>query len=427
MAGILPFIFDTKETLIISLGENGTRETEFGDDIYLSYSTSDVELKLHRLKLKMKTIAKKIGKLMKSPSDKLPSIYNLIQSAPKDIWGNELRLNVKKGIIYYAGRDQKSDPLLPSTELDDIKVAIPNYKVGTTPLLLKQIGLELFKYKMTYDKYPTSIHELKASGFCSNLSKYDEWDNLIIIDNSLVISSGYDGIKGTEDDLKFDSSNIGTSKRIQLTKEFVSKIAEKFTRFEYRYGTQENLLPLGYSGYEPNIFTMRDGWGNKFTLEGEKKERFILSPGPDGKHSPSFSRDWLDDITSECGIGSKIAKKLKLSITKRKKDRVDKSLLIKKSREEILELARKIRRRDRAIGRKKLIYKRLGNKLQKLLKKVRDPFGNKYRLNFKRKIISSAGPDKKIGTKDDISLCWRRVKLNKKNRHRRKRGKKRRK
>jgi hypothetical protein len=247
------------------------------------------------------------------------------------------------------------------------------------------------------------------------MEKYDSYGNLIYFNNSKIISPGRDGIIDSDDDIIFDCEKISLDKKRELTKKIINFIGKKVTLYEIDNDkTMENLLQLKSSDYLEDIYTMRDSWNNRFYID--PLNNFVYSMGRDGNHSLRKSDNWNDDITCECGINTEIGKQLLKENKKKIEERK-----VSKTKIELKKLGTVIRIRDKAIGRRKLTAKRLGKNLSKKLKAARDPFGEKYNLNFKKKIIYSSGLDKIKGNKDDITLCWKNIKIPKKKRKKRRR------
>jgi len=420
-----PFILDTKENLILSLGSDKTRDSILEDDIIFSYDTNSIQVKKYEMELNLKKIAKSV-ELYFNKNKKLPQLTELGKNINlTDYWGRNFKINKEKSFIYSMGKNGRSCESKPYTTFDDIRVSFSlnsdDDQSRKIKEFLKLISDETLKFISFKNRLPNSIPEMKLYGYCLKMDNiYDSYGNAIHFSNGKIISPGRDGIDNSSDDIIFDLKKISNKKKNEITKTIIDFIGEKVTLFKLtNERTIENLLQLRYSGYLDDIYTMRDSWNNRFYIDVENN--FVYSMGQDGKHSLRKTSNWNDDITCECGINTEIGKKLyKENLVKIEKRKVSKTKI------ELKKLGLEIRIRDRAIGRRKLTARRLGKPLSRKLKAVRDPFGEKYNLNYRKKIIFSSGKDKIKGTKDDISLCWKKIKIPKKKRKSKKRKKKRR-
>jgi len=369
-------------------------------------------MKIRKTELGLKTIVKKIEEYIVVNGKNPKSLEDIAEKEEfVDSFGNPFIYNEKENLVFSFGLDGRSEEREYYTKYDDIR---SGFVKSSLVKLNKKNMVKIEKFRenllnfLCYEgKFPQDYLVLKESGYLEDYS--DVFGNEWIVDSErkLAASAGFDGVYTRSeapdgDDILISSDIISQQIKIDVCKNIINNLAEKFTAFEINNDrTLENLLPLMHSDYIPQMFRMTDPWGNRFHYHRELK--FVYSYGPDGKHSVNETSDWNDDLTKECGINSAYGVILQKKIILKKQ--------VEKIKIELNRLGLNLKKRDIAIGKKSLTTKTLGRPLREMFEKEYDEYGEKYYINFKEKIIYSSGRDKIKENEDDISLCWKNLEI----------------
>lgn len=303
-----PFRLDPDRRLLLSGGPDG----DFADGaLAFSYDTASDELKSIATLLRLRDLAGSIEARLRDglpPPDALLDLFpepgETAEAALRDPWGAPFAYDTAAAILASTGPDGMSDPRRPETLLDDLRAGFAATTAEATRAarareLVRELGRATLLHRIFTAEMPVTLSSLVEAGrLPADFPPRCPYDAPWRFDTEKlrVGSVGPDSAAGG-DDIAYDLNPPSPDEAGAATGEAVRFLATALARHEADRNTVAvNLLQLA-PREAPDIFRMRDPWGNPFHLDPDL--RLVYSMGPDGRRALSpDDPSRADDITA---------------------------------------------------------------------------------------------------------------------------------